>query len=101
MTTTNQDDFKKGDKGYRLSLDTALDAEELLFELLGQRSSAEKLLMVCQANSMVRDLTMCGLKERYPNDSEAQLKVRLAELLHGEEFSLQIKHRLLQGQDSD
>lgn len=79
---------------YRLSADTSPEAEELYFKLLRKKSSAEKMQMVDQLNKMVRGLAITGLRERHPEDSEQELKVRLAELLYGRDAAEQISTRL-------
>jgi len=81
-------------KDYRLSADTSPEAEEVLFALLGKKSSAEKLHMVSQMIATVRTLAMSGLRQRYPNESDLQLKIRLAELLYGADAAEKIAQRL-------
>ncbi len=82
-------------KDYRLSSDTTPEAEDLLFELLAKKSPAEKLQMVSRACSMMRRLATSGLRERFTNDTDAQLKVRLAELLYGADIAQRVSERLL------
>lgn len=84
----------KSYKDYRLSSDTTPEAEELLFELLAKKSPAEKLQMVCQSSATMRTLAMSGLRERYPQDTNFQLKIRLAELLYGADAAKEIAVRL-------
>ena len=83
-----------GYKDYRLSPDTSEEAERLYFELLRKKSVAEKLQMVSEMNATVRTLTMSGLRERFPDATEQQLKIKLAELLHGKEFADVLASRL-------
>lgn len=82
-------------KDYKLSSDTTPAAEELIFKLLAKKSAAERLQMVCQTSAAMRALAMNGLRQRYPQDSEAQLKVRLAELLYGAEVAAAVAERLM------
>jgi hypothetical protein len=42
---------------------------------------------VSSMNYMVRSLAVAGLRERYPDDSPAQLRRRLADLLLGPELA--------------
>lgn len=70
-------------KDYRLSLDTTEASEQQFFQLLQTRAPFERLKMVSRMNATVRTLTMTGLRERFPNDSELLLKQRLAEMLYG------------------
>lgn len=91
----------KSYKDYRLSSDTMPEAEELLFGLLGKKSPAEKLQMVCQSSATMRTLAMSGLRERYPQDTKPQLKIRLAELLYGAAVASEIAARLMSIQPNE
>lgn len=82
-------------KDYRLSSDTTPEAEELFFELLAKKSSAEKLRMLCQTSATMRTLAMSGLRERYPQDDDLQLKIRLAELFYGADVADEIAAKLM------
>jgi 3-methyladenine DNA glycosylase AlkC len=81
-------------KDYRLSADTTEDAEQRFFELLQKKTPAEKLQMVSRMNATVRALSMSGLRERYPDESELLLKRRLAEMLYGAEVAERIFEKL-------
>ena len=81
-------------KDYPLSPDTTPEAENLLFELLAKKSPAEKVEMVCQMSATIRTLAMSGLRDRHPAASEAELKVRLAQLLYGDDVAQNIGERL-------
>lgn len=76
-----------------MSADTTPEAEQVLFELLAQKSPAEKLRMVAKINAAVRMLALNGLQENNPNDTELQLKLKLAELLYGAEAAAGIAAR--------
>ena len=71
-------------KDYQLSSDTTPRAREVLFRMLMKKSPLEKLAMVSQMNATVRTFALSGLRDRYRDDTELQLKVRLAELLYGQ-----------------
>jgi hypothetical protein len=43
--------------------------------------------MVGQMNATVRLLALSGLRSRYPNDSPARLRRRLADILLGQELA--------------
>jgi hypothetical protein len=43
--------------------------------------------VVLSANQLARDLALTGLRERHPQDSSAQLRRRLADLLLGKELA--------------
>jgi hypothetical protein len=83
-------------KDYRLSSDTTPEAEQFLFGQLAKKSAAEKLQMVCQMNASVQVLAMTGLRERYPHETDRQLKFRLAELVYGREIVDRVAQRLRQ-----
>lgn len=95
MTQQKPQDKVNNFKDYRLSSDTTAEAEELIFELLSKKSPAEKLQMVCDTSAMVRTLTMSGLRERYPHETDMQLKIRLTELLYGADVAAEIAKKLM------
>jgi hypothetical protein len=79
---------------FRLSADTTPESEALYFELLSKKTPAEKLRMMSKMNAAVRALAMSGLRNRHPGETELQLKIRLAEILHGSEIAAEIAERL-------
>jgi hypothetical protein len=48
-----------------------------------QAPAWRKLQIVAQLNEMVRSLALSGLRQRYPAETPAQLRRRLADLLLG------------------
>ena len=46
-----------------------------------------KMYMLAQLNASARMLAMVGLRSRYPQASEAELRYKLASLLLGEEMA--------------
>ena len=70
-----------------LAEDTSPEAEQVLLKLLRQATPARKLQMIASANRASRELALCGLKMRFPNDSPAQLRRRLAGLCLGEDLA--------------
>jgi hypothetical protein len=72
---------------YRLFPDTHPRIEALQIELLRNAPAWRKLEMVGQMNATVRLLAISGLRSRYPNDSQAKLRRRLADLLLGQEIA--------------
>jgi len=81
-------------RDYPISPDTSPEAEKVLFDLLAKKSAAEKLEMVCQMSATMRTLAMSGLRDRHPNDTELELKIRLAELLYGADIAAKIAEKL-------
>ncbi len=73
----------------RLS-DTSPEAERVLLDLLRQASPERKLRMVGEMNAMVLSLALEGLRSRYPDASDAELRRRLADLWLGEELALEV-----------
>ena len=70
-----------------LAADTSPAAEEVLIKLWRNASPARKLAMVLSANRTARVLALTGLRERFPDESEAQLQRRLADLWLGPELA--------------
>jgi hypothetical protein len=70
-----------------LAEDTSPHAEGVLIELLRRASPARKFAMIVSANRRGRALAMAGLRERFPNDSPAQLRRRFADLWLGKELA--------------
>jgi hypothetical protein len=69
------------------SPDTSPEAERVLIELLRQAPAWRKLRMVEDTNRSVKELLLSGLRERFPQDSPAALRRRLAEHWLGKEIS--------------
>ncbi len=63
--------------------DTHPDIERLLIERLRQMPSWRKMALMAEMNRTVRTLALAGLRQRYPDDTPAQLRRRLADLLLG------------------
>jgi len=58
--------------------------EALQIQLLRQATPARKMEMLAQLNASARTLALLGLRSRYPQAGEAELRRRLAGLLLGE-----------------
>jgi hypothetical protein len=70
-----------------LSPDTNPEIEKLQMEGLRQMPAWRKLALVSSMNRMVRTLALAGLRERYPDDSPAQRRRRLADLILGPDLA--------------
>ena len=70
-----------------LAADTHPEAERVLVELWRTASAARKMAMVLSANRTARALALTGLQERYPGESPARLRRRLADLWLGPELA--------------
>ena len=73
-----------------LSTDTHPKMEALQIELWRQASPIRKMQMVAQLNASVRILALAGLRSRFPNSNESDLRRRLAGLLLGEELARKV-----------
>jgi len=67
--------------------DTHPKMEALQIQLLRQVSPTRKMRMLAQLNASARTLALTGLRSRYPQADEAELRRRLADLLLGEELA--------------
>ena len=74
----------------RLSSDTHPKMEALQIQFWRQASPTRKMHMLAQLNASARTLALTGLRARYPQASEAELRRRLAGLLWGEELARKI-----------
>jgi hypothetical protein len=67
--------------------DTHPKMEALQIQLLRQANPTRKMNMLAQLNASARLLAWTGLRSRYPQASEVELRRRLADLLLGEELA--------------
>jgi hypothetical protein len=70
--------------------DTHPKVEALQIELWRQATPTRKMHMLAQLNASVRMLALAGLRSRYPNATETELRRRLADLLLGEELARKV-----------
>jgi hypothetical protein len=70
--------------------DTHPKMEALQIQLWRQASPTRKMNMLAQLNASVRLLALTGLRSRYPQANEAELRRRLADLLLGEELARKV-----------
>jgi hypothetical protein len=64
--------------------------EALQIQLWRQASPTRKMNMLAQLNASARLLALTGLRSRYPNANEAELRRKLADLLLGEELARKV-----------
>ncbi len=69
------------------SSDTNPEAEAVQFRIWAEMPGWRKLELVGELNKMARELALSGLRERYPNASEDELKRRLMDLTLGPELA--------------
>ena len=73
-----------------LSPDTHPEAEKVLIELLRKAPAWQKYRQVSQMIHTCRQLSLAGLRIRYPEDSEKELHRRLAGLWLPRELVIQV-----------
>ncbi|MDD3826976.1 MAG: hypothetical protein PHY79_13490 [Anaerolineae bacterium] len=67
--------------------DTHPDLERLQVERLRQMPTWRKMALMSEMTQSVRTLALAGLRQRYPTDTPAQRRRRLADLLLGPELA--------------
>lgn len=70
-----------------LSSDTHPKIEAMQIQLWRQASPTRKMNMLAQLNASARQLAMAGLRSRFPQADEAELRYKLSVLLLGEELA--------------
>ena len=70
--------------------DTHPKMEALQIQLWRQASPTRKMEMLAQLNTSARTLALMGLRSRYPQASEPELRRRLAGLLLGEDLAIKV-----------
>ena len=70
-----------------LSTDTHPEIERLRIERLNQMPPWRKMELMAEMGQSVKVLALAGLRQRHPQDSPAQLRRRLADLLLGPELA--------------
>ncbi|HEC23171.1 MAG TPA: hypothetical protein ENI95_09660 [Chloroflexi bacterium] len=67
--------------------DTHPEAEAVLSDLLRRAPVWRRLALVDELNQVARTLALNGLRRRYPEASETELRRRLADLILGKELA--------------
>lgn len=70
--------------------DTHPDIEKLQIEWLRDAPAWKKMEILAQLNQTARLLALSGLRQRYPDASEAELQRRLADLLLGTDLASKV-----------
>ena len=70
-----------------LAQDTPAQVEQVQIELLRRMPPWRKLALVGELTRTVRELALSGLRQRHPNDTPAQLRRRLADLILGSDLA--------------
>ena len=74
--------------------DTDPKMEALQVELLRSATSWQKMGMLSALNASARRLALVGLRQRFPNASEDELRRRLADLLLGSALARRVDGEL-------
>lgn len=70
--------------------DTDPQVEELQIRLLRQTPTWRKMEMFADLNSSARAFAISGLKQRYPDIGEDELRFKFVSLLYGEEIAQKV-----------
>jgi hypothetical protein len=70
--------------------DTHPKIEQMQIEQWRQASPTRKMHMLAQLNASARILALAGLRSRYPDATETELRRRLADLVLGEELASKV-----------
>ncbi len=70
--------------------DTHPEIERMQIERLRQMPVWRKIELVGDMNETVRTLALAGLRQRHPDDTPAQRKRRLADLMLGPELAARV-----------
>lgn len=70
--------------------DTHPKMEALQIQLWRQASPTQKMNMLAQLNASARMLALTGLRQHFPQASEAELRRKLADLLLGEDLARKV-----------
>ena len=70
--------------------DTDAHVEQLQIERLRQMPAWRKMALMAEMGETVRLLALAGLRQRYPADTPAQRRRRLADLMLGPELAARV-----------
>jgi hypothetical protein len=73
-----------------MNWDTSPEAEAVLFKLWREAPAWRKLEMMEGLNRTARQLTLVGLRQRFPDASPEELRRRLAAITLGEELAARV-----------
>ena len=73
-----------------LSEDTTLEAERALFAHYARMEPHEKLAIVSRLNRQVEGMALVSIRERYPDDSDREHRLRLFALKYGRDLAVEV-----------
>lgn len=71
-----------------LSRDTTPEAEKVLFDLLRGLDAAQKMKIVFDLQETMDQIALVGIRERHPDCSEREARLRLAALKYDRELMI-------------
>jgi hypothetical protein len=74
--------------------DTSPEAAARYYELLRAATPERRLHTAMALTKAVRDLALAGIRARFPNADEAELRVRLTVRLYGPDVARKLFHTL-------
>lgn len=79
-----------------MNMDTPPEVEAILFKMWRDTPAWRKLQLMESLNNTGRALALAGLRRRFPNADQAELRRRLATILLGEDLAAQVYGPLLE-----
>ena len=73
-----------------MNMDTSPEAEAVLFKLWREAPAWRKWELMEDLNRAARQLALIGLRERFPDATQEELRRRLANILLGEELAARV-----------
>ena len=73
-----------------LSYDTHPEAERVQIELIRQMPSWRKLQLIGQMTQACQMLALSGLRQRHPDETPEELRLRLAVMMLGREMATRV-----------
>ena len=84
-------DGGQGVSGYRTqSADTSREVEEFLFDHWRSLESWQKFRLIFDQSSAAEGACLSGLRRRYPDATERELRLRLFALKYGRDLSVDV-----------
>ncbi len=76
------------------SPDTSPEMEKLLFDLLRQKTPAERFQMTSDITEAAIDLWRAGVRRRHPQWSEQEVSLHWVEVHYGDEWAAKIRRTI-------
>ena len=79
--------------------DTATEAEDVQLALFKQMTPQQRLQKVSALSTELRNMSFAAIRRRYPDDPEAEIRLRFIALTYGENLADDVR-RFLQERES-